>query len=86
MPASPYYATADSTVSAIDAATVTPSDTTVLPVTRALYIGAGGSIAVLTAKGTAVTFSGLNSGAILPVQVTKVLATGTTAGGILALY
>ena len=86
MPASPYYTTPDSTVSAIDAAAVTANDSTVLAVTRALFVGTGGNVAVTMAKGTVVTFANVPSGSILPVQVTKVMATNTTASSILALY
>ena len=39
-----------------------------------------------TAYGTEVTFSGLNAGSILPVQVTKCWSTGSTATNVIALY
>ena len=86
MPASPYYTTSDSTVSAVDAAVVTASDSLTIPVTRALYIGSAGNIAVTLAKGSVVTFANVTSGSILPVQAVKVMATGTTVTGVLALY
>jgi hypothetical protein len=54
--------------------------------TKALYIGGGGNIAVLLADDTAsVIFSAVPAGTILPVRVTKVLSTGTTATLILGL-
>lgn len=84
------YHNVDSIVSARDAVTVTPSDATVIPVTRALYIGTGGTLVVRMAGGpggpsaTSVTFLSVPQG-ILPIQVDQVLA-ATTATGILALY
>lgn len=73
--------------SAYKALAVTKSDSTVLETTRGLYIGGTGDVAVLfTDGGIAVTFASVPTGTILPVQVTKVLSTGTTATSILALY
>ena len=70
------------------AAAVTKSDSTVLnPVPRALYIGSGGDVVVtMAADGTDVTFSNVPTGTKLPVRVSKVKATGTTASSIVALY
>lgn len=82
----PAYRTADATVSAFDARVVTPGDSTVLAPTRALYIGNTGNLAVTMAYGTTLTFTNVPAGSILPIQVTKVLATGTTATAVLALY
>lgn len=80
------YRTADATVSAHSAVAVTPSDSTVLPTTRALYIGTAGNVAVVMADDqNSVTFVAVMAGSILPVQVTKVLATGTTASNIVAM-
>jgi hypothetical protein len=68
------------------ATAVTPSDATVIPVPRSLYVGGAGDIAAVLAGDTAVvTFSGVPAGSILPIQVTKVMA-ATTATLILALY
>ena len=82
----PAYRTADATVSAYDAAAVTLSDSTELAPTRALYIGGAGDLKVTMAYGTEVTFSGLSAGSILPIQVTKCFATGSTASLVIALY
>ena len=71
---------------AFKAASVTTSDATVIPATRALWIGGAGNVAVrMAGDGSLVTYSGASAG-ILPVQVDKVLSTGTTATSILALY
>ncbi len=64
---------------------VTPNDATEIPTTRALYIGVAGNVTVTMAYGQVVTFTAVANG-ILPVQVTKVMATGTAATNIVALY
>jgi hypothetical protein len=90
---------ANNTVSAHGAVAVTASDTTDLPVTRAIYIGGTGNIAIVmpdhnldlgasaaAAQALAVVFSNVSAGTILPVQAVRVLSTGTTATNIVALY
>lgn len=64
---------------------VTPSDATVLAPTTALWIGGTGTLAVQMADGTSGTFSAVPAGYLLPVSVTKVKSTGTSATLILAL-
>lgn len=77
---------ANATVAAYDAVAVTPADGTTIPVTRALYIGTSGNLAVIMAEGTAaVTFTNVPAG-IFPIQVQKVMSTNTTASNIVALY
>ena len=77
--------TADATVSAHGAVAVTPSDATIFPVTRALYIGVAGNLAVRMADGQEVTFVSVANG-IFAVQVDMVKSTGTAATDIFALY
>jgi len=85
------FHSADATVAARDAVPVTLSDATVIPTTRALYIGTGGTLVVRMAgspggpQAASVTFSNVPVG-IFPIQVDQVLLTGTTALNILALY
>lgn len=79
------HLSANATVGAHGAEVVTPNDTTEIPVTRALYVGAGGDIAVTMADGQVVTFVGVPTGVILPIQVSKVMV-ATVATSILALY
>jgi len=64
---------------------VTPSDTTELR-GAALYIGGAGNVALANSAGDTVTFTGVLAGSVLPVQFTKVLATGTTATNLVRLY
>lgn len=70
--------------SAYDARSVTKSDSTIIPTTRALYIGGTGDLAVRMASGASVTYVGVAAG-IFPIQVDQVLA-ATTATNIVALY
>lgn len=73
--------------SANDAVPVDVStDNQILPGTcRNLYVGTAGDIALVTAKGSTVTFASVPVG-VLPVQATQINNSGTTASGILALY
>jgi hypothetical protein len=86
MARTPSYRTADATVSAYDASSVTPSDSADILPTRGLYIGGAGDVKVDMALGNTVTFVGLLAGSILPVQVKRVYSTDTTATSIVALY
>lgn len=66
---------------------VTPSDVTDLPyLTRYLYVGGTGNITAVMADGSVVLFSAVPVGTILPIQVSRVNATATTATLITALY
>lgn len=51
-----------------------------------LYIGTGGNLKVLTVGNDEVTFTNIQDGSFLPVQVLRVFATGTTATNIVALW
>lgn len=66
------------------AVAVTPSDSTNLTPTRGLYIGTSGNLSV-TMNGQIVAFANVPVG-ILPIEVTRVRSTGTTAGSIVALW
>lgn len=70
-----------------NATAVTPSDSTDLAYTsRALYVGGAGNIVVTMAGGGDVTFTAVPAGSILPVRVTRVKSTSTTATSIINLY
>jgi hypothetical protein len=87
-----HYRTADATVAAYKAVAVTPTDTatTTIEITRGLYVGGSGDVTVVMAEAatptTTVTFSGVTAGTILPIQILRVAATGTTATLMLAMY
>jgi len=71
---------------AFDAFAITPSDANdILEVTRALYIGGGGNITLITKGGTQTTFAGVSAGAILPIRTSRVMATGTSATNIVGM-
>jgi hypothetical protein len=68
------------------AVAITPSDVTVIPEPRGIYVGVAGDVAmVLPGKTGAVTFRAMTNGEhpFAPIQI---MATGTTATDILALY
>ena len=67
---------------------VTPSDETDLDnPTRGLYVGGGGDVSVeMVGTGTALVFTAVPTGAILPIRVTRVNDTDTDATDMVALY
>jgi hypothetical protein len=69
-----------------DAAAVTTSDTVSFPTASIVFVGSGGTVRVLTAQGSDVTFVGLLAGSILPVQVIQVFATTTTATNMVRIF
>lgn len=71
---------------ATGAVAVSPDDNEELDTTRALYVGSTGNLKVDMGAGGAVTFSNVPDGTILPICVTKVYNSDTTASDILALY
>jgi hypothetical protein len=69
-----------------NAVLVSPHDDNDLEhVSRALYVGGTGNVVVIMLGGETVTFSGVPAGAILPIRVSRVKATDTTATLILSL-
>lgn len=67
---------------------VTPDDGTDLArgVTRAVYVGGEGNLAVVYAGGAEDVLTGLAAGIFHPLSVARIKATGTTATGIKAGY
>ena len=67
---------------------VTPHDSTNLgAIARGLYVGVTGDVAAVpSGGGAAVLFKAVPAGAILPISVIRVNATGTTASQIVALF
>ncbi len=66
---------------------VTPSDSVDFTVSfRSLYVGGGGTVVVVTADGTAVSYVNVASGSVLPVCGKRVNSTSTTATNIVGLY
>lgn len=69
------------------AVAVTPADGADLPKLAAKITAAvAGNIAVVPSGGGASVVLGIQAGGLLPVFVDRVLSTGTTATGIVAIY
>ena len=65
------------------------SDTTLASTSRGIWVGGGGNVKVdLAITGTAIVFTSVPSGTMLPVQATKVYSTanGTTATSLTAVW
>ena len=72
---------------ALDAAAVIPNDTNDLPnISRALYVGGAGDIAVEMMSGASVTLRAVPGGALVPLRARRVLSAGTTATNIVAMW
>ena len=58
---------------------ITTSDANNLQNVAVVYVGASGNVKVTTANGDIVTFNGVLAGTVIPVQVLRVWATGTSS-------
>ena len=75
------------TAPARDGQAGTPSDSVDLStLPRAVYVGQAGALALLLAGGQSVVLQNVPAGTLLPVRPQRVLATGTTASGVVALW
>ena len=66
---------------------VTASDTDDIRagrVSKGIFVGGAGNIAVLDGGGNAVTITGVVAGSILPIATKRVMSTNTTATNIVA--
>ena len=74
------------TTPAVNAADIIPSDAAPLPfATRAIYVGTTGNVRMLMVSGDLVTLTNVQAGAFYPLRINQVLATGTTATGLVGL-
>ena len=83
------FSESGATVPAAFAVAITPSDALDLDTrSRGIYIGTNGDLAVRMAgnPGTTVTFQNVVAGSVLPLRVTRIMTTGTTAGGLIAIF
>lgn len=72
---------------ATNAAALIPNDDqAILRITRSIYVGQTGDVAVEMADGMTVTFAAVPAGTVLPVRIHKLLQTGTTASGLVGLW
>lgn len=68
-------------------AAVTPHDTNDLAfTTRYVFVGGAGNLRVIDEAGNTVTLTGVTAGSLLPIRVTRILSTSTTATNIAALF
>lgn len=66
--------------------TIVPSDTTDLNfATRGVYVGMTGTVVCVLLSGDEVVLNDMQAGAIYPLRVRRVKATGTTAAGLVGL-
>lgn len=66
---------------------IAPDDAASLPfVTRALYVGGAGDVALRLQGGAEVVFRGLQAGSLIPIRVDQIKSTGTTATGLIGLW
>lgn len=69
-----------------EAAAITASNTVNLPrPSDAINVGAAGTLAAVLQNDQVVTLT-VTAGAVLPLRVKRINATGTTATGLVALY
>ncbi len=69
------------------AAVLTKSDSNDLATTsRALYIGGAGDINVIMAGGETVLFSAVPAGTVLPIAITRLKSTSTSATLVVAIW
>lgn len=68
-------------------AAITPHDSTNFAAPcRGIYVGGAGNVVVVGLDTTAVTFTNVPAGAVLPVQAIRVNSTSTTATNMVAMY
>ena len=66
---------------------VTASDSTDLTGARGVYVGVAGALALMAIDDdTAVTLVSVPAGSVIPVRISRVMATNTTATSIVAIY
>ena len=74
------------TAPATRAEPITPDDAADLQrATRAFYVGQSGAVRLRTTGGDEVTLINLQGGVLYPIRAARVLATGTTASGLVGL-
>lgn len=69
-----------------EAIDVSSSDQELTWISRAIWVGGDGAIRVLMKDGTTLTFSGIVAGTVMPLAVSTVYQTGTTASNLVAMY
>lgn len=78
--------TLESPVAGGVAINVSAADQTLTTFSRALWVGTAGNVKVDMLDGTALTINNVQDGTLLPIRVSKVYMTGTTASNMVALW
>jgi hypothetical protein len=65
---------------------IVPGNADLGHVSRALYVGVGGDVAVRMQDGTELMLANVPTGTLIPIRVARVLAAGTSATQIVALW
>ena len=66
---------------------ITPNDTTEeTNAFRGLYVGVGGDVVILSVGGEVVTYKGVPTGFVIPIQGARVNATNTTATNMVGIW
>ena len=65
---------------------ITPADSELVNMSRAVYVGSAGNMKVITYGDETITFQGIPAGSLLPIVVKQIYSTDTTASAILVLY
>lgn len=65
---------------------ITPADSDLDDVTRSIYIGGTGNLAVTMLGGGIVLFSAIPAGTVLPIRVSQIRSTLTTATLIVGMF
>lgn len=80
------FTASDTIVNYSLAVVITASDTVNLPaMCRAIYVGVTGDITAIMSNGDSVLFKAVPVG-IFPIRATRIMATGTGAASLIALY
>ena len=70
-----------------NARAIEPSDADDLPrVTRALYVGGAGDVAMRMVGGDVITLANVQASSLVPLRIARVMAAGTTAGALVGLW
>ena len=70
-----------------NAVAITPNnDVDLTYVTRAVWVGGAGAINVITSRGQTVLIAGIQAGTLLPIRVSRVLASSTSATNIVGMW
>lgn len=69
-----------------EAVDIGSGDHTATETGRALWVGTTGNVKVDTSDGDTITINNVQDGTVLPVRVTKVYQTGTTASNMVIFW